>query len=159
MSDLLTHLLAQLGVEEGSRALPYDDATGKTLVKGMTLQGYITIATGVNLSAGLDAEEMTFLVSHRAQKFVDWLSQFAWYQSQDVVRQAALVDLTFNLGQGGLLHWPHFVSFMASHDYVHAAAEIAGNSTWISEVGQSRSGRIKSMIATGNWPGDIAVAA
>jgi lysozyme len=159
VSDLLTHISAQLGLEEGVQQYLYDDATGKRFLQGMTLVGNLTIATGVNLMIGLDPEEIRWLTAHRLQKVLDALSAYAWFTMQDVVRQAAIADLAFNLGVPGLLHWPNFLSCVQVKDYAGAYKQVASNAVWIAQVKQARATRIENMILTGQWPQDIQVAA
>lgn len=157
MSSVLDHLLPQLTVEERRTSYVYDDATGKPFVKGMTLVGFLTAAIGVNLSDGLDPEEIVFLSTYRAQKKYDALLKFSWYAKLDDIRQTAVLDIAFNLGVEGLLHWPHFVAFLDQGHYLLAGGEIKNNALWISQVHPERAGRIEKMIETGLWPADIHV--
>lgn len=158
MSDLLTHLTAQLGVEEGKTFFIYDDAKGPHPFRaGDTLVGKLTCASGVNLSAGLDSEEVTWLTAHRAQKIVDSLLPFPWYARLDQVRAAAIADIAFNIGATGLMHWPKFLSDLAVSDFSGAGKEIDSNTLWISQVHPDRAMRIKQMIITGEWPEDVKV--
>lgn len=154
---VLNHLIPQLAVEEDKLTYLYDDVTGKRFVKGMTLVGNLTIAIGVNLMEGFDAEEVIWVSTHRAQKKIDELVVFSWYTAQDEVRQCALADIAFNLGVNGLLHWPHFLSYMSDKNYPAAYKEIVGNSVWVGQVHLERAQRIEGMILTGQWPGDIHV--
>lgn len=151
------HLEAELEVEEGNKPLIYDDATGLTFIKGMTLKGNLSAGIGINLMTGFDAVELDFIEKHRIAKSQAWLSGVAWYLELDDVRQVALADITYNLGVHGLLGWPHFLSFMAKKDYPSAVAEIKSNKLWISQVKPARAGRLETMILTGLWPPDIKV--
>ena len=48
---------AQLVIDEGDRNFPYDDATGRTLIRGDTLKGNITVGIGRNISGiGISAD-------------------------------------------------------------------------------------------------------
>jgi lysozyme len=151
---LLGHLVAQLTLEEERRDKPYDDATGKELKKGDTIKGFITIGVGINLSAGLYPEEIDFLLRYRITKKIMELERFQWFASQDVVRRTALLDVAFNLGTEGLLHWHHFIAAIDAHQYDRAADEIDSNAVWKSQVGK-RADRIEAMIRTGQWPTDV----
>lgn len=154
--DLDQHLEAQLALEEGKRALMYDDATGKTFLKGMTLVGNLTAGTGINLMTGFDPDELQYLELNRITKARDFLAQYPWYQVQDEVRQAALADLAFNLGYRGLIGWPKFLADMGLKDYPSAVAEIRSNTIWVGQVHPARANRIEQMILTGTWPADIS---
>lgn len=155
-ADTLAHLDAQVELEEGKRNYLYDDATGKRVLPGSVIVGNVTAGIGCNLSVGLDEEEIAWLYQHRRDRGIASLEPFAWYQDQDPVRKAALVDLVFNLNLQGLLHWPHFLAAIAAHDYVAAGREIRGNTVWRGQVGP-RADRIEHMIETGQWPYDVKV--
>jgi GH24 family phage-related lysozyme (muramidase) len=155
--DQNAELDAELDVEEGDPNLIYDDATGKPFVKGMTLQGNLSVGVGLNLMVPFDQVELQFLEQHRIGKVQTALQTYAWYADQDPVRQNALADIAYNIGVNGLLHWPHFLSYMANKDYPSAVGEIKSNSLWISQVKAARAGRLETMILTGNWPPDIVV--
>lgn len=155
--DFDAHLEAQLAVEEGDKSLMYDDATGKTFLKGQTLVGNLTAGTGINLMTGFDTAELEFLETNRITKARTFLAAYAWYTSQDEVRQVAIADLAFNLGYRGLLGWPKFLADLSAKDYPSAVAEIRSNTIWVGQVHPARASRIEQMILTGQWPGDIAV--
>jgi len=155
--DFDAHLEAQLAVEEGNRSLLYDDATGETFIKGMTLQGNLTVGDGINVMTGFDAEELAWIESHRIDKARALLAPYAWFSTQDEVRQVAVADLAYNLGVRGLMGWPKFLADMTAKDYASAVAEIRSNTKWVGEVHPARASRIEGMILTGQWPADIPV--
>lgn len=157
MSTPLDHLEAELEVEEGVRPLIYDDATGKTFVKGMTLMGNLSAGIGINLMVPFDPAELAFLERNRIAKTQAGLAVIPWYADLDAVRQVALADIAYNIGVHGLLGWPHFLSFMAKKDYPAAVAEIKSDKLWVSQVKAARAGRLETMILTGAWPPDIVV--
>ena len=68
MDNALDHLDAQLEVEEGNRALIYDDATGKPFKKGDTLKGNLSAGIGINLMVPFAPEELAFLEKFRIAK-------------------------------------------------------------------------------------------
>jgi len=158
MNSALEHLEAELSVEEGNRSLIYDDATGKPFKKGDTLKGNLSAGIGLNLMIPFAPEELDFMEQFRLAKGQAALAPYLWYSTQDEVRQVALADIAYNIGIGGLLHWVHFLSYMAKQDYAAAVAEIRSDALWISQVGQSRAGRLETMIETGKWPSDITVS-
>ena len=155
LPDLLSHLNAELKLEEGVLKYLYDDATGQRFRKGMTLVGNLTIATGVNLMEGMDSEEIEWISQHRMQLVIAILLEYPWYVTQDLVRQAAAADIAFNIGHQGLLGWPKFLGYLDKKDYANAAMEIKTNKLWISQVHSERASRIEGMIATGEWPKDV----
>lgn len=111
---------ARLGTEEGRRTFAYNDATGKRV----TCQpgGNLSIAVGVNLETGLDDEEIDWLSKHRLDKVAQQLQQYSWY-AIDPVRQSVLLDIAFNAGVGGLLHFPHLLAAVSRQDWASAATE------------------------------------
>ena len=157
MTDSTEHLEAELAVEEGNRALIYDDATGLPFKRGMTLKGNLSVGIGLNLMIPFAPEELAYLEEFRIRKGQALLAPYLWYQIQDEVRQVALADIAYNIGVGGLLHWPKFLSDMGRKDYPSAVAEIKGDALWISQVHAARAGRLENMILSGTWPTDIPV--
>lgn len=157
MNNAQDHLEAQLAIEEGNKALIYDDATGKTFKTGDTLKGNLSAGIGLNFMIPFAPEELKFMEDFRLGKGQASLQGYSWYTIQDEVRQVALADIAYNIGVGGLLHWPHFLSFISKKDYPSAVAEIRSDALWISQVGPARAGRLETMIETGQWPGDIRV--
>lgn len=152
----MAHLEPQLELEEGSKALVYDDATGKPFVKGMTLVGNLSVATGVNLMPGLDREEMLWISSHRMLKVIEWLqSTVGWYATLDSVRAVAVADIVFNIGESAPLKWPSFFHYVSVADWKNAAAQIMNNSVWIAQVKLARATRLATMITLGQWPSDV----
>lgn len=112
---------ARLNSEEGRRSFAYNDATGKRV----TCQpgGNLSIAVGVNLETGLDDDEIDWLSKHRLQLCADGLAVYTWYQGMDEVRQSVFLDIAFNAGLKGLLHYPHMIAFAAAKDWIDAAKE------------------------------------
>ena len=157
MTDLAAHLLPELALEEGNKALVYDDATGLPFKRGDTLKGNLSAGIGLNLMIPFAPEELDFLERFRIGKGMALLGEYAWFQIQDPVRQVALADIAYNIGIGGLIRWPHFLSFMADKDYPSAVAEIQSDHLWLSQVGPARATRIIGMLASGEWPADIHV--
>ena len=103
------------------RRQAYNDATGKTV----TCQpgGNLSIGIGVNLETGLDDEEIRFLTSHRLGLLEAQIVKYSWYGSLDDVRKSVILDIAFNQGLGGLLHYPHMISALAASNWVLAASE------------------------------------
>ena len=104
--------LPRLQLEEGFRALPYKDT-----------QGHLTVGYGCNLDAGLSRTAASALLGAQAGETHQSLLKFDWYATLDDVRQSACLDIAFNEGIGGLLHFPHMISALAAHDWETAANE------------------------------------
>lgn len=112
---------ARLNLEEGRRPFAYNDATGKRV----TCQpgGNLSIAVGVNLEIGLDNDEIDWLSKHRLEKVDNQLNAYVWYRGLDPARQSVLLDIAFNQGTNGLLHYPHMLAAIQTQDWKTAAME------------------------------------
>jgi lysozyme len=110
-----------VGREEGRRAYAYNDATGQRVTCRPT--GNLSIAVGVDLEIGLDNDEIDWLSKHRLGKVETSLSVYAWYQHCDPVRQSVLLDVAFNVGVLGLLHFVHMIAAIQHCDWPAAQAE------------------------------------
>lgn len=145
------NIIKQLRGDEAVRQFAYDDATSKTLTKGMTLVGNLTIGIGRNLSAnGLSPAEIDLLCANDVQEVMDGLaSQLAWFPLLDSVRQGVLVNMAFNLGVDGLLEWNTFLGLVKTAQY-NAAADDMAQTPWASQVGD-RAKRLEQQMRTGAW--------
>src|SRR5271156_6752678 len=96
----ITNLSDQLRRDEAEKQFAYDDATGKTLLKGDTLKGNLTAGVGRNLTAkGLSAKERDFLLANDIQEAtVAAEANFPWAMELDDARKGALLNLLFNMG-------------------------------------------------------------
>lgn len=109
------------GGEEGDRKKAYNDATGKTVT--CQPSGNLSIGRGINLEVGLDDEEDEWFFRHRAGKTYQALLSYDWFRSLDPVRQSAVLDIGYNAGLEGLLHYPHMISALAVEDWQEAAQQ------------------------------------
>lgn len=136
-------LLARLKADEGEVLHAYLDPLGVTTIGiGRNIDG--------NHGGGITHDEAMYLLQNDVERVLAQLLPFAWFSAQDDVRRAALVMMAFNLGIVGLLHFPHFLGFMAVKDYADAVSELIGT-PWHAQVG-ARADRIVHMITTGAWP-------
>lgn len=144
MSTAVDICYARLDSEEGRKRFAYNDATGKRV----TCQpgGNLTIAEGVNLEVGLDDQEIDWLSKHRLTKRESELLVYAWYRACDPVRQSVLLDIAFNQGTHGLLHYPLMIAAVSRFDWEGAAAQchVADPS-----LDKSRYEPLRQLLATG----------
>lgn len=68
----------------------------------------------------------------------------------DPVRQAAVVDMAFELGRGGLAEFTHMLLALRAKAWTDASG-FCLQSAYAQEV-PARARRVASMIATGAWP-------
>lgn len=135
---LRRHLLA----DEGLRLKPYKDTVGK-----------LTIGVGRNLSdVGISAVEANILLdSDMERAWSDLVKRFPWVLRLTEARQAALTNLTFNLGIAGLAKFVNTMGAMQRGAYSTAANGLR-RSLWYQQVQRTRSERIIRMVITGEFP-------
>lgn len=104
--------LPRLRTEEGFRATAYKDTRGHT-----------TIGYGFNVDAGISPFAAGALLLAQGQERHEELLRFPWYAGLDPVRQSVCLDIAFNDGTTGLLHFPHMIAALAKGDWATAAAE------------------------------------
>ena len=132
-------ILDQLKRDEGNKQFPYTDTVGK-----------ITIGVGFNLTdVGLSQDEIDYILQARVNKVAASLAPYDWYAKLDPVRQAAIQNMTYNMGLNSLLHFPSMIHYLAVQDWANASAQ-ALDSLWASQVGD-RAKRISQQLLTGEW--------
>lgn len=81
---------------------------------------------------------------------VDLFSEFPWARQLDDVRQAALIDMTFNLGIGKLKGFKNTLAAFKEGRWDDAAKGMM-SSKWAGQVGK-RADRLAEMTRSGAWP-------
>jgi lysozyme len=147
----ITNLEDQLRRDEDERQFAYDDASGKTLARGMPLVGNLTIGIGRNLSAkGLSAQERDLLLhSDMADAMAELQNRFPWAMQLDQVRQGALLNLLFNMGAHALSGFLKFLAAMQAGDWLTAKVELLNSAADHQEP--ARIGRLAEQIESGVW--------
>jgi len=130
----------QLRRHEGYRRFPYLDTVGKR-----------TVGYGRNLDdVGIHEHEASYLLSGdittATQALVD---RYPWFQTLDPVRQAALINMSFNLGA---TKWAGFKRTLAciEHGQYGAASKHMLESLWAQQV-HARAIELSAQIRTGDW--------
>ena len=111
--------------------------------------GIWTIGIGRNLEAnGISRDEAMLMLDNDISKAKLGLSHtFPWYLSLDDVRQAVMVDMTFNMGIAGFAKFALTIDHIKRGDYLEASKEML-KSAWSHQVGQ-RSYELSEMMRTG----------
>ena len=137
--------------EEGLRLFVYDDATGEPIVAGTTVIGNPTIGYGRLLTPahGISLAEAQALLLHDVCAALGDVSKLPVFSHLNVPRQAALLDMDFNMGYGNLEQFTTFLGLLAQAKY-EAAADDLTHTAWYGQVG-SRAQRIEQIIRTGVW--------
>ena len=136
-------IINMLKAHEGSKKFAYRCTKNK-----------LTIAVGRNIDIdggiGLSDDEIDYLLNNDIDRVIKELgSSYPWFSDLDGVRQAALIDLCFNIGGPRLKGFVKALGAMQDGDYERAADEFI-DSRWASQVG-SRALEITAMIRTGEW--------
>ena len=122
---------------EGLRTSPYTDTVGK-----------LTIGYGRCLdTAGISLPEAEFMLNNDITACETDLRNFSFWPRLNECRQAALIDMRFNLGGRGLRAFTHFLAALDMDDYVGAAEEML-HSKWATQVG-NRAIELSKIIKTG----------
>lgn len=125
---------------EGRRRKPYKCTAGKT-----------SIGIGRNLDdVGLSDDEIDYLFANDLKRAQDAASKYPWFAELSEVRQAAIVDMIFNLGPSRFASFRKFIQAMSERQYTLAAAELVA-SKWFLQV-RRRASRIRLMILNDEWP-------
>lgn len=130
--------------DEGYNAHPYKDTRGHT-----------TIGVGRCLDCeGITQAEARYLMANDVADRTKELMATSWFPKLDEVRQAAFIDMAFQLGTSGLLGFHDAVDAMeaptAGTDW-DLVADALLDSDWATET-PNRAHRIATMVRTGQWP-------
>lgn len=136
--ELRAKLRNMLLKHEGLRLHPYQDSVGKT-----------TIGVGRCLTTrGISESEAFILLDDDMMWFTDKLTAtFPWFSTLDENRQAALIDMTFNLGMNGFLEFKEMISALDRHDFEQASEHLL-QSKYAEQVGM-RAHDLAEIIRTG----------
>lgn len=133
-------IIEQLQRDEGLRLHPYTDTVGKT-----------TIGYGRNLDdKGISSTEaITLLTNDIADVESILTNRLPWFSNLDPIRQAVLVNMTFNMGFNGLEQFTKMLEAAAQGNWDEAATEML-DSKWATQVGD-RASRLAQQMKTGEW--------
>tara|TARA_R100001510_G_C7570088_1_gene146807 strand:+ start:264 stop:686 length:423 start_codon:yes stop_codon:yes gene_type:complete len=139
----MERLLKMIKLHEGVKSHAYQCTAGKW-----------TIGVGRNIDEegglGLSEEEINVLLINDVERVKNELTAaYFWFPALDEVRQAAMIDMCFNLGLSRLRGFVKAIEAMSRQQYDNAADEFL-DSRWASQVGQ-RAIRVTDMIRTGEY--------
>ena len=140
MSDKLIEMLKR---HEGVESHAYKCSENK-----------ITIGVGRNVDKsgglGLSDDEVDYLLQNDIDRVSGELdSEYEWFAGLDDVRQDAMIDISFNLGQTRLRAFKNALAAMAKGDW-RAAADEFMDSRWSGQVGNSAK-ELTELIRTGQY--------
>lgn len=118
----VTLFLGRIKPEEGDKRKPYDDATGKPVAAPV---GNLSWGWGFNLMVCGSEELFRVMAQHLVTELDQQLSDYAWYAGLDSesTRQSVFLDVAYNNGVGGLLHFPHMIALAVAKKWHECAAE------------------------------------
>ena len=145
----LTPLIANLRVEEGVRAVAYDDADGSPLTRGTTIHGWPTVGVGHNLTVPLTDHAIDGILNDDLQPALAAAQQYEWFAGLLAPRQLAVIDMIFNMGAETFGQFRQFHAYLAAGNFGAAGDDLSGTA-WYGEVGP-RARRIELIIRSGVW--------
>jgi lysozyme len=136
-------LVEQLRRDEGEKLHAYEDHLG-----------FLTIGVGrlidVRRGGGITREESAYLLANDIRRVdADLRRRYSWFAELDEVRQAALVNMAFQLGLGGLAAFRKMLAAVRLGKWEEARAH-ALDSLWAKQT-PSRAKRVARQLATGEW--------
>ncbi len=134
----------QLIRDEGCKLLPYQDTVGLWTIGVGHLLGKTCPPQYVNGITQQQADE--WLEEDIADK-ANQLINYNWFANLDDVRKNAIINMAFNLGVNGLLHFPSMIHYLSIDDWDNAATEML-DSVWAGQV-HNRANRLAQQITTG----------
>src|SRR5690554_5056061 len=121
-------LRSEIQSDESWRGLAYDDATGKTLRKGDTLQGYVTAGWGFCL----DGDRGRPMPQHIGDAWLDWLldqveaemrRRWPAFDRQPGGVQRGILNMAYQMGEGGAMGFRNMIAALEAGDRARAAKE------------------------------------
>jgi lysozyme len=136
--------ILMIKIEEGWRAHPYDDITGRPV---RAPQGKITIGYGFNLAdRGMPIHIGNLWLLENLKDVVKEAESIPIYHALSNTRKMVLVDMIYNMGYPAVSKFKLFLSALGRSDWSTAAKEIE-NSAYFQQV-PTRAGRKIEMILT-----------
>lgn len=137
------NLIDQLRRDEGEILHAYQDHLG-----------YWTLGVGVLIDqrrgGGITAEESAYLLRNRVAMAEAALRQrFEWYGRLDEVRQAALLNMAYQLGVDGLSKFTKMLAALRDERWADAEQH-ALDSQWAKQTPE-RARRVARQLQTGEW--------
>tara|TARA_R100001244_G_scaffold129090_1_gene100294 strand:+ start:58 stop:480 length:423 start_codon:yes stop_codon:yes gene_type:complete len=136
-------LIKMLKVHEGVETYAYKCSENKT-----------TIGVGRNVDKagglGLSDDEVDYLLQNDINRVILELnSEYDWFSDLDDIRQDAMIDISFNLGQTRLRAFKNALAAMSEGDWDEAADQFM-DSRWSEQVGV-RAKNLTEMIRSGAY--------
>ena len=132
--------IQQIKIDEGLKLQRYKCTANKwTIGRGYNLDSNPLGLTAQQINRystfGITTEIADDLFNRMVEKIIDNLTNtFGFYESLPDDVRYILVNMTYNLGLGGVLKFKNMLIAIENHDYKRAAKEMV-NSAWYKQVG------------------------
>lgn len=137
--DMKKSAIDIIGRHEGFRTKMYKDTVGIwTIGYGFNMESSTFPKSDVDRwrKSGISKEEADKVLSHHIDKEIQRLYRYhPWIKELDIVRQLAILDMTFNMGMGWLSTWKNTVASLKAKNYKLASKHIQG-SAYARQVGK-----------------------
>jgi lysozyme len=148
---MITCLEDQLRRDEDEKQFLYDDATGKTLLRGDTLKGNLTGGVGHDFTAvGISKKVRDFMLAEdMANAAIALEANFPWAMDLDTVRKGAMENLIFNMGAHKLSSFVKFLEAVKAGDWPTAKTQLLSSAADHEEP--LRIARLAMQFESGFW--------
>ena len=114
----------------------------------------ITVGVGRNIDPkggiGLTEDEIDYLLQNDIDRIISELDfQYEWFSDLNEARKAAMIDISFNLGQTRLRKFEKALTAMSQNNWDKAADEFM-DSKWSNQVG-NRAKELTAIIRIGKY--------
>lgn len=135
--------------DEGFISFAYDDATGKEVKAPV---GKLTFCIGWNIQDNKATEELAKIILDYFIKNISNIlnTKVDFFKSLDSVRQAALINISFNVGINGLFKFKQTLAFIRDKKYTESGIELLDSNA--ARKLPKRYSRLSKMLITGEWP-------
>lgn len=129
-----------IALNEGDRYNVYEDTVGKR-----------SIGRGRNLDdIGISHDELMLMYQNDKARALKGLAAYPWFTGLSQARQAACLDLMFNMGPGKFRTFVRFISAMATSNWSAAADELKDSALY--KQARARTERNIDLIRNEEWP-------
>lgn len=155
----MTKMVAELVLDEGTRLVVYDDATGEPIEAGSRVIGHPTIGTGraVDRSNGITTAEAGYLLQNDIAVVFAGLAVLDWFAAMPPDRSRAIVNMAFQMGVDGVSEFAGMIAAIRIADWT-AAAAAALASEWATET-PDRAHRVATQLLYGDGPPPASIDA
>jgi lysozyme len=137
---------AQLMTDEGFRSHVYIDTTG-----------HRTIGYGFNLEAGITQAAAQALLSAQVADLAKTLARYWWAAALDDARFSVVIEVAFNDGVDGLLHFVKMLSALGAKNWQGAHDELLDSDA--AHLNQTRYKALAQILLNGVCNGQVQAVA